>query len=46
MLVTDKQDEVIGKDICLHIASSAPEFLSRNDILQKLLKKKQELKWV
>lgn len=32
MLVTDKADEAIGKDICLHIASSAPQFLSRNDI--------------
>lgn len=37
MLVTDKQDEVIGKDICLHIASSAPEFLSRNDIPQEVI---------
>lgn len=37
MLVTDKQDEVIGKDICLHIASSAPEFISRNDIPQEVI---------
>lgn len=32
MLVTDKADEALGKDICLHIASSAPEFLSRESI--------------
>jgi elongation factor Ts len=37
MLVTDKQDEVVGKDICLHIASSAPEFLSRNDIPKEVI---------
>lgn len=37
MLVSDKQDEVTGKDICLHIASSAPEFLSRNDIPQEVI---------
>lgn len=37
MLVTDKKDDVIAKDICLHIASSAPEFLSRNDIPQEVI---------
>lgn len=37
MLVADKADDVIGKDICLHIASSAPEFLSRNDIPQEVI---------
>lgn len=37
MLVTDKQDDALGKDICLHIASSAPEFLSRNDIPQEVI---------
>lgn len=32
MLVTDKADEATAKDVCLHIASSAPEFLSSEDI--------------
>ncbi len=32
LLLTDKADETLTKDICLHIASSAPEFVSRNDI--------------
>lgn len=36
MLVTDKQDEVASKDVCLHIASSAPEFLSSSDIPQSV----------
>jgi len=34
VLVSDKQDEVVGKDVCLHIASSAPEFLSSEDVPQ------------
>ena len=32
LLSTDKADEVTAKDVCLHIASSAPEFVSRADI--------------
>lgn len=36
MLVTDKADEVASKDICLHIASSAPEFLSSEDVPQEV----------
>lgn len=36
MLVTDKADEATAKDICLHIASSAPEFLSSEDIPQEV----------
>ena len=36
MLLSDKADEVVGKDICLHIASSAPEFLSSEDIPQSV----------
>ena len=32
LLSTDKDDEVAAKDVCLHIASSAPEFVSRADI--------------
>lgn len=37
MLVTDKADDNIAKDICLHIASSAPQFLSRNDIPKEVI---------
>lgn len=36
MLVADKQDEAAAKDVCLHIASSAPEFLSSDDIPQSV----------
>lgn len=36
MLVTDKADETASKDICLHIASSAPEFLSSEDVPQSV----------
>ena len=32
LLLTDAKDDVLSKDICLHIASSAPEFVSRADI--------------
>jgi elongation factor Ts len=32
LLLTDNKDETLSKDICLHIASSAPEFVSRADI--------------
>ena len=32
LLSTDNKDEVLAKDVCLHIASSAPEFVSRKDI--------------
>ena len=31
-LETDNADAALAKDICLHIASSAPEFVSRKDI--------------
>src|SRR5574344_325235 len=36
MLVTDKKDEDAMKDVCLHIASSAPEFLCAEDIPQSV----------
>ena len=32
LLETSKADAELAKDICLHIASSAPEFVSRNEI--------------
>ena len=34
---TDKADEVLSKDICLHIASNAPEFVSREQIPQSVI---------
>ena len=37
LLVTDKTDETLSKDICLHIASSAPDFVSRKDIPQSVI---------
>ena len=33
LLNTDKKDDVLTKDLCLHIASSAPEFVQSSDIL-------------
>ncbi len=36
MLVTDNADAEASKDVCLHIASSAPEFLSSEDIPQSV----------
>ena len=46
LLNTDKADEVIGKDICLHIASNAPDSFQEKKFLNQLLMKKQESKWV
>ena len=37
LLLTDKEDTTLSKDICLHIASSAPEFVSRKDIPQSVI---------
>ena len=37
LLNTDNAEEVLTKDICLHIASSAPEFVSRNEISQDVI---------
>lgn len=36
LLETDKTNEEVAKDVCLHIASSAPEFLSSSDIPQSV----------
>lgn len=36
LLSTDNKDEDVAKDVCLHIASSAPEFLSSDDIPQSI----------
>lgn len=37
LLKTSSPEEVVCKDICLHIASSAPEFVSRNEIPQDVI---------
>ena len=37
LLNTDKADEAMEKDICLHIASNAPEFVSREEIPQSVI---------
>jgi len=37
LLNTDNADEALSKDICLHIASSAPQFVSRKDIPQSVI---------
>lgn len=37
LLKTDNYDETLMKDVCLHIASSAPEFVSRTEIPQEVI---------
>lgn len=37
LLNTDCANEELGKDICLHIASNAPEFVSREEIPQEVI---------
>ena len=37
LLKTSEKDDALAKDICLHIASSAPEFVSRKDIPQSVI---------
>lgn len=37
LLNTDCSDEALEKDICLHIASNAPEFVSRAEIPQSVI---------
>lgn len=37
LLNTDCSDETLGKDVCLHIASNAPEFVSREEIPQSVI---------
>lgn len=37
LLNTSAADEALAKDICLHIASSAPEFVSRKEIPQSVI---------
>ena len=37
LISASKQDEALLKDVALHIASSAPEFVSRNEIPQEVI---------
>ena len=37
LLETDNKDEELMKDVCLHITSSAPQFVSRADIPQEVI---------
>ncbi len=37
LLNTDKADEALAKDVCLHIASNAPEFVTREEIPQSVI---------
>ncbi len=37
LLETDNKNDELAKDICLHIASAAPEFVSKNDVPQDVI---------
>ena len=43
LLQTDKEDAELMNDLCLHIASNAPEFLSRNEIPQSVIDHETEI---
>ena len=43
LIQTDKKDAELMNDICLHIASSAPEFISRNEIPQSVIDHETEI---
>lgn len=43
LIETDKKDEELMNDICLHIASSAPEFISRAEIPQSVIDHETEV---
>ncbi len=43
LLNTDKADEVTAKDVCLHIASSAPEFVSREQIPSEVIEEEKRI---
>ncbi len=43
LLETSAQDAEIAKDICLHIASSAPEFVSRNEIPASVVEEEKRI---
>ena len=43
LLETSKADQELAKDICLHIASSAPEFVSRNEIPASVIEEERRI---
>lgn len=43
LIETDKKDAELMNDICLHIASSAPEFISRSEIPQSVIDHETEI---
>lgn len=43
LIQTDNKDEELMNDICLHIASSAPEFISRAEIPQSVIDHETEI---
>lgn len=43
LIETDKKDAELMNDICLHIASSAPEFISRDEIPQSVIAHETEI---
>lgn len=43
LLSTDKKDDELMNDICLHIASCAPEFISRDEIPQSVIDHETEV---
>ena len=43
LIQTDKKDEELMNDICLHIASSAPEFITRDEIPQSVIDHETEI---
>ncbi|MBR1424033.1 elongation factor Ts [bacterium] len=43
LLQTDAKDEELANDLCLHIASCAPEFVSRDEIPQSVIDHETEI---
>lgn len=43
LLSVDNKDDKLMKDICLHIASSAPEFVSRDQIPQEVIEQETRI---
>ena len=43
LLATDNVDEAVAKDVCLHIASSAPEFVSRDEIPAEVIEEEKRI---
>ena len=43
LLNTDKVDEAVAKDVCLHIASCAPEFLSKDQIPASVIEEEKRI---